>query len=363
MYRRTSPGWVLEQKLIGSYPNEFWGAASISLDLDGDVAVLGAYSQEGLAFVFERVAGSWIQTAVLKDPTPHDYDGFGLAVAVEGDVIAIGEPINDNDTSLPGSVFVYERTGPPPGNWTLVQELKASNKASYDQFGIAVDLNEGRLLVGARWGRVAGKVRGTAHLFDRTANEWEETTMFAHAEQPINYSHFGESVALSASFALIGARAAEGSVPGLRSGAAYVFELPLGENYCDAVPNSTLRAAFVRATGSLVASAGALDLWAEDLPQNQVGFFLVSRDTGFVSNPGGSQGNLCLGGGIGRFLDSVQSSGAGGGLHHVVDTSNLPVSPPSEILPGETWNFQAWFRDMNPGLTSNFTDGVSITFL
>jgi hypothetical protein len=31
-------------------------------------------------------------------------------------------------------------------------------------------------------------------------------------------------------------------------------------------------------------------------------------------------------------------------------------------IPGETWYFQAWHRDANPTLTSNFTDAVSITF-
>jgi hypothetical protein len=32
------------------------------------------------------------------------------------------------------------------------------------------------------------------------------------------------------------------------------------------------------------------------------------------------------------------------------------------VMPGETWNFQCWYRDANPGPTSNFTDGISITF-
>lgn len=30
------------------------------------------------------------------------------------------------------------------------------------------------------------------------------------------------------------------------------------------------------------------------------------------------------------------------------------------VLAGETWNWQAWFRDV--GGTSNFSDGVSIQF-
>ena len=32
------------------------------------------------------------------------------------------------------------------------------------------------------------------------------------------------------------------------------------------------------------------------------------------------------------------------------------------VLPGDTWHFQCWYRDANPGVTSNFSDGLSITF-
>ena len=33
------------------------------------------------------------------------------------------------------------------------------------------------------------------------------------------------------------------------------------------------------------------------------------------------------------------------------------------VQAGETWLFQLWFRDVNPGNTSNFTDGIAITFV
>ncbi len=115
-------------------------------------------------------------------------------------------------------------------------------------------------------------------------------------------------------------------------------------------------------TGSLKASAGALELWAEELPANQFGMFLIGSDPGFVSGPGGSQGNLCLGGNIGRFKQSLAGTGPSGELHHVVDTKALPLPPPAEFLPGETWHFQAWYRDQNPTTTSNFTGAVAVTF-
>lgn len=68
-----------------------------------------------------------------------------------------------------------------------------------------------------------------------------------------------------------------------------------------------------------------------------------------------------MGGTIGRFAQQVQSSGAAGSMAIAVDVTNLPAGL-GAIQPGETWNFQCWFRDANPGATSNFTQGVAVDF-
>ena len=104
-----------------------------------------------------------------------------------------------------------------------------------------------------------------------------------------------------------------------------------------------------------------LTLLATDLPANQFGYFLCSQ-TQSLAQPPGSQGNLCLGGTIGRFNKDVQNSGAVGAFSIQVDLTQLPVSPPVAVQPGETWNFSAWYRDINPTPTSNFTDGVAVLF-
>ena len=104
-------------------------------------------------------------------------------------------------------------------------------------------------------------------------------------------------------------------------------------------------------------------LHATELPVDQFGYFLASQAQGFVANPGGSQGNLCLGGQIARFASRIQSSGSNAKLTIRVGLTNIPWDPPHTVMAGETWNFQAWFRDVNPGPTSNLTNGVSVTFL
>ena len=136
----------------------------------------------------------------------------------------------------------------------------------------------------------------------------------------------------------------------------------LGTPYCGpAVDNSTGAAGALLVTGSEQVADQDLTLTAIHLPTSQFGYFLTSLTQAFVQNPGGSQGNLCLGGTIGRFAQQVQSSGAAGSMAIAVDVTNLPAGL-GAIQPGETWNFQCWFRDANPGATSNFTQGVAVDF-
>jgi len=132
-------------------------------------------------------------------------------------------------------------------------------------------------------------------------------------------------------------------------------------NYCQANPNSTGSAAVISAAGSSVLALNNVTLTASGLPLNKFGYFLASRTAAFIMNPGGSQGNLCLAQPLGRFAAQIQNSGATGQISIPVDVTNVPLLGP--IISGETWRFQAWYRDTNPTSTSNFTDGIEIDFM
>ena len=135
---------------------------------------------------------------------------------------------------------------------------------------------------------------------------------------------------------------------------------PLGSSYCVATANSTGRTAASLATGSPLVQNNMLELRSYDLPSLQFGYYLMSMQQDFIPMSGGSQGNLCLGQPIVRFSGDVLFSGVTGTIHFEPDLTNLPQA--TVFVPGETWNFQAWYRDNNPGPTSNFTDAVSVTF-
>jgi hypothetical protein len=138
----------------------------------------------------------------------------------------------------------------------------------------------------------------------------------------------------------------------------------LGTSYCTPNPNSRGLTGIQTVLGSSVVAQNAMTLVASRLPLSAFGYFLASRTQGFVANAGGSQGNLCLGGAVGRFNGNIFNSGASGSGTLQVDLHRIP-SPSGlvSVLPGETWHFQCWHRDTLAGSsTSNFTDAVSVTF-
>lgn len=139
-----------------------------------------------------------------------------------------------------------------------------------------------------------------------------------------------------------------------------------GTSYCSTTPNSTGDHGRLVASGSPSLAANDLTLHASHLPPNSAAFFLVGTSAGFVANAGGSQGNLCLGGQIGRAVGGViANTGSGRRAQVAVGLGSLP-SPTGVFAAsvGQTLSFQCWHRDGVGGTaTSNLTNGVQIQFV
>lgn len=126
--------------------------------------------------------------------------------------------------------------------------------------------------------------------------------------------------------------------------------------------------------GTLEAIAGATSVAADDLvlrtsglPPGQFGimFMGIKQDTTALGN-----GVLCVSPGtlkIFRFpIQQVDASGAYTFGPGIVDHSfNFFEAPIGQILAGDTWNFQTWYRDpLGPcGTGSNLSSALSVTFV
>ena len=135
-----------------------------------------------------------------------------------------------------------------------------------------------------------------------------------------------------------------------------------GGAYCSARVNSTGLPASLEGRGSNMVMDDELQLLAKQLPTGQAIYFLASQGQGLIANPGGSQGDLCLGSGASILRLHGTFGIAYSGYHRAIVPLTAMPDPALGLVPvqaGETWLFQGWYRDGN---SSNFTPGLSVVF-
>ncbi|MFT5051456.1 MAG: hypothetical protein ACI8QZ_002874 [Chlamydiales bacterium] len=132
-------------------------------------------------------------------------------------------------------------------------------------------------------------------------------------------------------------------------------DMALGSNYCTSTPNSSGNPAVISASGSTVIGDNYLNLRVDDAPPSKFGIFFFGQNQ--IMAPLG-QGFLCIGSPQLR-LPLVRTCASGA----VQFSPQLPSLPQGTMVsPGSTWSFQFWFRDQNPNVTTNTSDGIEITF-
>lgn len=141
----------------------------------------------------------------------------------------------------------------------------------------------------------------------------------------------------------------------------------LGLRYCAANPNSSGVPARMSASGSTSVAANDFTLECFDMPTvsptNIFNYFVIGSATAFVPLAVG-QGDLCVGGMIGRYRGPGQVTNAGmtGSAMVTIDLGALPPPLSGGIAGGETWYFQNFYRDLNPAATANLSDALAVTF-
>jgi hypothetical protein len=220
--------------------DDFFG---IPIAVSGNTLVLGAtggdaaVANQGSVRVFVRTGGVWTeqQTLTANDGAPGD--GFGGAVAIQGNTIVVGasgadvrDAVNGVTVSRPdaGAVYVFVQQG---GAWLQVQKLLASGRAANDLFGTSVALQADTVIVGAM-GDDNG--RGAAYVFTRSGQVWTEQQKLVASDrmppcppppaQPCDFPFFtfGRALTLAGDTVVVGSPR-NGLGVATPPGAAYVF--------------------------------------------------------------------------------------------------------------------------------------------
>lgn len=317
--------------------------------------------------------GTWAPGQVLTGSLAESGSNFGATLAYEPPrpgvlgTLAVGAPDapRPGEISSRGLVTVFQSSVGTP--WTEVLAHGLDDDETGSLRGSALALQNGVLFVGAPG---VDEARGAVEVFrrDPTAGWALERTVVVPGAQ--ERDRLGSAVSLFAQVPVMGAPGFDGPAQAHddvgRVWTTSALWAGLGE--IDCAPNNLNSLGLygsIAARGSDLLAEDDLTLEAGMLPPATFGLALVSRTRGFTANPGGSQGNLCLSGAIGRFNDRITQADGAGRLSIPVGLGSLP-QPTGAVAAqaGETWWFQIWYRDnLGNGPTSNYTSTVGIRFL
>lgn len=212
IYRRSAGGWAAAGQITAQGLDD--GAAfGVSLAADGATLLVGMRgdSLRGGVKVFSRgTNGSWTAAGALT-ATSAARDQFGRAVALAGDWAFVGAP----GEGTGGAVHVFRRSG---GSWTASGTLASDAVGAGDGFGTALAIDGDRLAVSAP-GHDGSK--GMIHIFRRGSDgTWTPEAAVAGRRVPAT-SRLGESLYLKGDQLYAGAPNANGfsgMVVGFRRG-------------------------------------------------------------------------------------------------------------------------------------------------
>ncbi len=222
VFVRSGSTWSQQTKLaVSGSPQGTFGWA---VALEGDTALIGTPYQNGgsgspKVFVYVRSGTSWSQQAAMLCPDGDNFN-FGFSVALGGNTALIGTPRETrNATPIPGSVYAFVRSGTA---WSQQAKLTPNDGAGYDQFGYSVALDGNTALVGARWDDSSfGNESGSAYVFTRSGTLWSQQVKITSGVDASTSDEFGSAVALEGGALLVGAP--KDDTNGTDSGSAYVF--------------------------------------------------------------------------------------------------------------------------------------------
>ncbi|MEX0938203.1 MAG: alkaline phosphatase family protein [Pirellulales bacterium] len=221
--------WSQVKKLVAgdAEANDRLGS---SVDLQGDLAVAGAFQTDttGAAYIFERSGADWTQIDKLTANDAAGLDRFGASISIDGDWLAIGASEDDDRGSSSGAVYLFQRSGPE--SWEQMRKLVPNDSAAGDRFGNSLDLQGGRLLVGAILHSDGATGSGAAYLFEQMPAGWMLVDKLT-ADDAGGSDRLGQSVALDGDRFMAGAYFNEHPEAGNEAGAVYSFSFPLFDEF------------------------------------------------------------------------------------------------------------------------------------
>ena len=144
-------------------------------------------------------------------------DNYGISVSISGNTALVGSKNDDDNGSNSGSAYFYSYNG---STWAFQQKVTASDGAALDLFGENVAVSGNYAVIGAQGDDDNGSNSGSAYVFYYNGANWIEFQKITSSDGVAD-DHFGFSVAISGNNLIVGVDADDDN--GTGSGSAYIF--------------------------------------------------------------------------------------------------------------------------------------------
>jgi hypothetical protein len=147
---------------------QFNARMAYSVAVDGGYVLVGVPfddvggSDSGLVKVYDSASGALLH--VIANPTPEDFDSFGISVGVSGALLVVGAQGDNAGADDAGSVYVYDLSGATPTVPLLV--LNNPGPLANDRYGRAVAISGTHVVVGAHLDNTGATDAGSAYVYD-----------------------------------------------------------------------------------------------------------------------------------------------------------------------------------------------------
>ena len=215
----------------------------LASDVQSDTIVIGAtwseedeFDDHSEVYIFDRNQGganNWGLVKKLIAAEGSVDDNFGAAVALDGDLLAVGASQIDVDANPgvnidQGAAYLYGRNVGGSNNWGLVKQITQDDGKFNDEFGLDIDLDGDILVVGATMvdlEGVSGEDHGATYIYGRNvggAEQWGLMTRVT-ATDAESMGNFGGRLRLDGDTLAIGAGFDEDT-----PGSVHIFERNAG---------------------------------------------------------------------------------------------------------------------------------------
>jgi len=200
-----------------------------SVAIAGGIVAVGAPGHEhggiasGAAYLFDAATGT--QLADLTPDDPEEGDEFGNSIAIDNGIVAVGAWRADEHGDGSGAAYLFDAS---TGN--QLDKLLPDTGNNYQTFGVSIAIDDGIVAIGARTYFVPGQgyTFAKVYLFDvSTGNQFHRLQADIENYNGDLGGHFGDAVDINNGLVAVGTP--NRSIFFDHSGAAYVFDAKSGE--------------------------------------------------------------------------------------------------------------------------------------